>query len=723
MTLLESVTHVCKRLAPGGWHSLMLAHGLDILSESLDTELARPLAVDRSVAGFEDFALDGIRGIEPAMPSRSLLYHALASPQVTVDGDGQALRLFPEASEIETVLDYVYSINPPTLEDLRQLAGTAPLAVLAFASEYRNAVDTVHGRHADLCFSRTGIARVGTAPALYDPALRSFVPVVEDDSYGIRVMPARYSAWIAMRLRGDEQRFVPMDFQAKIDADLDFWVPLHKLFNGSQCLTGMDLAVVLDNYQINEKLRQIHMRHRGTGWEEPEISQPPFVVTDGLAHWAPATDLGPGVLLPQVMPRLVEPVDYQGQPLSFCMPVGTGGMVHGRHRLNADGSIDDLNDLENVLELVDAGGYRTLHYRDGTADGWVRAHCQALEQFIPSVAAYSVIGPPDFFPFCTQRKLMDWANEQPAFPGPNIWHARLDALSNVRYCANQYLKDNLFSTQDRGVTAIVGLLDACDSPCLPQTALPVTRPSSLPDGAAGVFFPGWEVGRVRESDADGNVFDMLSGYHLASPFPEDVKICAAVGSFWPGVAPDSARVFERTYPTIIPLKDQETGGDGSIAWDGQQGPRLVSLESGLVAQYRAYAHTDYTQVALNGQYSLQQTGRISQADYQDRVMSMYRVYDVLGAGADRPMRNNWPLLSFIEVQRPDAELDIAQQQAGHSLNGRVYRFLMYKRGEVQVAPEDFKLRNVEVEQQVILLVSTEAILIKREASLWQLAIE
>jgi hypothetical protein len=727
MNLLESVTHVCTRLAPGGWHSLMLAHGLDLLAEPLAAELGKALNIDRSIPGFADFALAGHRAIEAGVPSRSLLFHALASPQVINDENGQALQLFPTLGEIETVLDYVYSVSPPTLASLRSKALGAPLAVVAFASEYRCAADTVHGRHADLCFSRTGIARVGTAPAHHDEKLRSFLPFVDDDPHGIRVMPVRYSAYIAVQLKGNAARFGPMDFQADIDPALDFWVPLHKLFNGSQCLEDMTLTVTLDNHQINEKLRHIHLRHSGTGWQEPQISQPPFVVTENLAHWASIADVGPGLLVPEARTRLVESVEYQGQALSFMMPANTAGMVHGRHRVKADGSIDDLNDHADVEERVRQGGYRALHYQDGTADGWVRARCEALEKLFPSVAAYSLIGPPDFYPLCSQRKLLHWVSNEPALPGNSIWHARLEALSNVRYCANLHLQDQLFSPVDRGVSAIVALLDQAGT-AQPATQLPSpspSRPTTLPDGAAGVFGPGWEVGWVREQTADSEWINVLAGYQMASPFPEDAKICAALGSFWPGVAPDSARVFEprSTLHSIIPLTDQEIGMGSNVAWDDQRGPQLVVQDDRLLVQYHAYAHADYTQVALDGRFSLGMTGRTGQTAYQHRVLSMHRVYAVLGAASDKSLRNAWPLLSFTDVVRPDAELDIAQEQSGRVLEGDVQRFLLFKRGAVQIAESDFRLRHVEVEELLILLLSAKAILIKRETLPWQVANE
>ncbi|MFJ4194022.1 hypothetical protein [Pseudomonas sp. NPDC089534] len=724
MTLLETVEQTCKRLAPGGWQSLMQAHGLDLLAVPLDVELLRPLAIDRTLPGFEDFSMAGLRAIEPGEPSRSLLFHALASPRVSVDGTGQPLQLFPSPAEIETLLDLVYGIRPPTLDELRQKARGAPLAVAVFAGEYRCAADTVHGEHADLCFSRTGIARVGTAAARYDARLRSHLPWVDDDAYGIRVMPVRYGAYVAVQLKGDAERFGPLDFQEDIDDDLDFWVPLHKLFEGPECIAGLELTLRLDNHQVNEKLRHIHLRHVGTGWQEPEISQPPFIISEGLAHWATPADRGPGLLLPQVRPRLVEPALLDGQPLTFQMPAGTAGMVHGRHKVNEDGSIEDLNDREGVAELVNRGGYRALHYHDGTADGWVRAHCSPLNTLMPSVAAYSVIGPPDFFPLCTQRGLLKWASNEPALSAPDIWHARLETLSNIRYCANLALKDQPFSPDDRGVTAIVSQLRNSAAP--PSAPLPpnCARPTSLPDGAAGVFAPGWETGWIRQRMPDDTWVHILAGYELASPFTEDIRICAALGSFWPGTAPDSAQTFEprETLHSIIPLTDRETGLD-AVAWDHQQRPQLIQDQGRTFVRYRAYEYSDYTQVALDNCFSLQQTGPVDQQAYQNRVLSMYRVYNALDAGQDDGARNRWPVLSFETLRRPDPELELAERQAGTALDGWVHRYRMYRRGGVSNPAGDFKRRDVEVLEQASVFVSAAAMLLKTDGAPWRLVLE
>lgn len=290
------------------------------------------------------------------------------------------------------MLDYVYSVSPPTLDSLRHKARACrwrwsrlPVNIAAPPTPCMAGMPT--------CASRVPESPASAPPPCYDATLRSFLPFVDDDPHGIRVMPVRYSAYIAVQLKGDAERFGPMDFQMDLDPGLDFWVPVHKLFNGSQCLEGLNLTVTLGNHQINEKLRHVHLRHSGTGWQEPQISQPPFVVTENLAHWASSVDLGPGLLVPEARARLVAPVEYQGQPLSFMLPANTGGMVHGRHRVEADGSIEDLNEHEGVEALVRQGGYRALHYQDGTADGWVLPRCPMLENHLPAVAAYSLIGP------------------------------------------------------------------------------------------------------------------------------------------------------------------------------------------------------------------------------------------------------------------------------------------------------------------------------------------
>jgi len=149
MSLLNAVERACARLAPFGWRDLLLQHGLDITSATLREELAKPLQINRTLSGFEDFSVSAMHGIAPGRPADSLLFHAFASPNVSTGARGETLTVFPTAAEIEQVLNYVYGAVPPTLEAF----GDQILAIAVFAYEYRPQPETVHRRHADLCFS------------------------------------------------------------------------------------------------------------------------------------------------------------------------------------------------------------------------------------------------------------------------------------------------------------------------------------------------------------------------------------------------------------------------------------------------------------------------------------------------------------------------------------------------------------------------------------------
>src|SRR5258708_4552322 len=180
----------------------MKLHGLDISAKELDKELLRPLSdIDRSVAGFDDFAFEGARGIEPGQPALSLLFHAFASPHV-VGATKSSKRLpqlkdYPTPAEIEAIENFVYGACPPSIEELRVRARGAHLAIVVFAFEYRPANDTIHRRHADMCYARTGIARVGTALTEYLPSARGYLPFDKLDPHQLRVLPCRYSAYVA----------------------------------------------------------------------------------------------------------------------------------------------------------------------------------------------------------------------------------------------------------------------------------------------------------------------------------------------------------------------------------------------------------------------------------------------------------------------------------------------------------------------------------------------
>lgn len=757
MALIENVIKICNRLAPHGWRDLLLRHGLDITATNLKQELAKELpSINREIKGFEDFAFEGKRGIEPGNPAWSLLFHALASPSVVKSADGSDLTAFPTLAEIETVENYVYGVEPPSLLELRRRAQSAPLAIVVFASEYRPAPETVHRKYADLCFSRTGVARIGTAEPLYAPQHRGFLPFVEGDNHAFRVLPARYSAYIAVIRTGDKNIFGPMRFQGGDEGRL-FWVPLHKLFSGTECIRGLDLHLTLNAHHVNEKIRRIHLSLKNAGWGEPDISNPPFIFTNGIAELSRNSDFGTGVLIPVVHSKLVEPAVYQGKPLTFKVPNNSDTLssslripddnnarhapeyVHARHKILPDGQQQDLNNQPNVATTVALGGYNARHYLDFTGDGWVEALCPELAVSIPRrVPAYSLVTAPDFFPNCDQRELMDWWEQSvPQALRNSIWRIRPETLSDERLAPNLELKQAGFRKEDRTVTAIVSL--PVKEP-VRQMALDVPdtiRHSYLPDAASGVFAPGWDASFDRTADS----VEHLAAYGLGSPFPEDSKLCAALSTFWPAVAPDATRTFEpsQNWPTVSPLTDEEIGQAGTLPWDGVPGPKLTLVADKKVVEYSALDNIDYVANALQDKFSLALTGQVDVREYEARVLLMAQVYRVLGIREEDFFREGmseteqrqafsqitrekakWSVLSFRKVSSADPELQQAQAQTNSELQGNpLYRFQIYRYGKLSQDLNDFRKRLVDIEEIVTLFVSPVQILLKRGDGAWQ----
>ena len=740
--LIDTVATACERLAPAGWGALLKAHGLDITAADLRTELLRPLPdIRREEPGIEDFASEGTRAIEPGRPAHSLLLHAFASPNVISGAGGEPLRDFPTPAEIAAVENLLFGIQPPSLAELAARFPGNLMAIAVFAAEYRPGPETVHRRHADMCLSRTGLARVGTSAALYDPARRGFQPFDERDDHDFRVLPARYDAYLAVQLRGRFDLFGPMNFDlgqvfadgVASDETRNFWVPVHKLFSGTECLRGLDLTVELSAHHVNEKLRRVHreLRRGGhdTGWDVPHIDRPPFIFTDGIAEFAP--QLGPGVLAPLPHPLVAEAL-LDGEPVDFVVPPDPQGgfspsltvpsagparrapeYVHVRHAVRDDGSIEDLNDDPDAVARVNAGGYRARHYLDFSGDGWIAASCPQLAVQVPrNIPAYSLVAAPDFYPNCDQRELVEWWLQRvPTALRDRVWQTPPLTLSDERIAPNIELAGSRLRPEDDTVTAIVSLpLDGAPQQ-RPLEVAATQRHSHLPDGAAGVFAPGWDT---SVDETDGVLH--LAGYGLGSPFPEDSKLCAALSSFWPAVAPDSGRSFSQVFPTATPLTDEEIGSVGELPWDGVAGPRAVGHDA---VEYAAFASVDYVRSARENRFTLALTGRVDVLEYEARVLAAARAYIALGVD---PGTREWRLLSFRAVAGGDdaAQLAGAEQAAGAGLAGRRYRLEFGRSGSPVADPQDHRRMRVQIAERATLFAGAEAdLLLQRAGGAWQ----
>lgn len=755
--LYIQVKAIFERLSPGGWDRVFAQHGLDTTSVDLKAELIRKLnKINRNAPGFEDFSTNGRRGIQQGCPSESLVYHALASPNVVSYFDEnrveKKISIFPTPNEIETIENFVYGLIPPTIDELRVVANNAPLAIVVFAKEYRPAINTVHRQHADFCYSRTGVSRVGTSPSKYLEEARGYLPYNDESPNKIRVMPCRYGAYIAALVPGRKDSHGPMRYitpdslaqdsnfaedkvagrtgshrdvvgHEKSDDARRFWVPLHKLFSGDECIFGKNIEVNYAAKHLNEKLRRIHLMfgrigHNG-GWHEPDISKPPFAFTDGIAELSLDPSDGLGLIVPEQKKALVAIAKYKKKTLTYNVPNAekydsafvyrsTLGIrnpndngarrapeyVHARYAIDFEGMKEqDLNELENVRQIISLGNYKAKHVLDFTADGYVDVACPELNMEIPHrLPAFSLVAPPDFYSGLKQRDLMQWWEQSvPTSLKESIWPTTPgapQALSDQRIAANQNLPDINFDENDDSITSIVGPHRHHHS--TPARILPPKnrRGSTLPDGAAGVFAPGWDVSfdqkfaQIDEEEdvaEDPSIITFFSSYGLGSPFPEDAKLCAALSSFWPAAAPDITRTFSPSnYATTTPLLDRAIGLEDLPPWDGVLGPRVINPRKKII-EYVNIDYSDYVSTSLRNGFDLSSLSSMTPQEYLARTVAMARVYQALGAKTTNE-KTKFAVLSFkyADVSQ-DFEFKKALEESGAILNNEyAFRFQIYE---------------------------------------------
>jgi len=221
---------------------------------------------------------------------------------------------------------------------------------------------------------------------------------------------------------------------------------------------------------------------------------------------------------------------------------------------------------------------------------------------------------PDFFPLADQIELVR---------DPSI--GRTEPLSFGRLPANPTLPGFVLPAgtafdRDRTITAIVGAV--ASGPPSPAPRSPNRSISFLPDGASNVFAPGWDTSRSRD---DIGLFLTSSG--LGSPFPEDAKLCAALASFWPAVAPDAGRTFgNEGFDNQLPMLDAELGFhpqhgrvvSGQIpshrGWDGEFGPFFETVGDQLHVNYVTIEGSDYVSHALEGRIKVSLTAEVQSED-------------------------------------------------------------------------------------------------------------
>ena len=527
------------------------------------------------------------------------------------------------------------------------------------------------------------------------------------------------------------------------DNQRTFWIPVHKLFDGKECIAGLDLALNCSAKFFNMKLSRVMKSLNGN---KPPPSGFPFVIEDGLAELKEHSEFGRIAVAPVVQDALVQQAIVDGKPLTYRVPKNprTDGFatyatkiprredlaaeihpfpayVHARTMVK-DGILINLNNEEDGVDVeaaVKKGNYDALLHFDLTGEGWVDVQVPAVAGKsgvqAGSRAAYILLSAPDFFPSCGQRELGRWARS-PAVPAKfrgQVWATPPNPLSDTRWPANLQLPNNPFDENEDTITAVTGMGPRTGTPSTEQQR-DAMRASTLPDDGAGVFAPGWDVAvDIKGPLKTGTPH--LAAYGLGSPFPEDVKLCAALSTFWPAVAPDVYRTMSMhgggDRGTVAPLTDEEIGQIGTLPWDGVPGPRLVHDGEATFVEMARFLNVDYVVNAIENQFSNRLTARISAEEYERRVLAAARVHWVLSGGTnvDRT-RARWLMISFRSMSLGDPELIAAQNQAGHILEGPVYRveacFVGNEDPSIK-SPKGPRFRRVPLRQHTSFFVSAE----------------
>jgi hypothetical protein len=397
--------------------------------------------------GFCDFA--GSHLIHPGHPELSALYHGLASPCVVRD---ECDALYASLEQLDQLEDFIYALSEHEIPSDQR----ADYAIAVLAYEYRPAIKTPHGRHADLVFARTGLARVGDTAARYDDRRRSFTAAADLPRGAIPVAPARYGLFL-VRAAGADELGDGVTGAEKNDDRREFVYPIRKLFTGDPYLGGATLHY--QQQHRSERLRRLALHDPTAVVFAPKfrLDEAPFVrVSCGderttlPGHTSELVRLcrrGSSVLVEPIAREMVRPAtqgpervhfsvppssrierrystlkllnhpwreraDVLGQqafrardPVPFGVARSAPMFVNIRYRLCPDGSITHLDNEESTAPLIAAGGYEAAVFEDDICDGCVtvalegadepRLAAEVLSRVLP---AFSVVTAPDFIP-------------------------------------------------------------------------------------------------------------------------------------------------------------------------------------------------------------------------------------------------------------------------------------------------------------------------------------
>ncbi|MGN7864110.1 hypothetical protein [Chryseobacterium sp. 22458] len=316
-------------------------------------------------------------------------------------------------------------------------------------------------------------------------------------------------------------------------------------------------------------------------------------------------------------------------------------------------------DYKEFQDTIDNGRYEAGLFEDSICDGCIQAKLSddAPLSFrkLTIMPAFSVVTAPDFFPLVDSDDIYEYYREMDYAMDEHFLEGGTSNLSWLRLRANKGIKDPFkmdeaaFPVDQRTGDSIfaVACLNANRKYGTNEYHINFKRDykatTFLPDSASGIFYPGWDA-TFSSDEKDKDRF--FATFGLGSPFPEDMKLCAAANGMWPVASPDAGRTFQgglepitgigRKPSTSIPLMDEEIGyhkyspyvqdfsHDPSFGWDGEQGPYIqrIATEGGKrFVNFTDIARADYVENCLNPKIGFDMS-RLRELDSKEVISRM-----------------------------------------------------------------------------------------------------
>lgn len=552
-------------------------------------------------SGYDDYL--GERLIEPGFPAYSLLFHTLASPRVR---PGKDVLQYPSLQQIDLLENYIYALcGWEQLKAMYDIHAQEELVFAVFAYEYRPAFKTPHHAYADMVYSRTGIARIGSEAPHYDALNRCHTnePADPRSVKQVAVIPARYGLFIARKVTSDKialvKEAVHKGDDAKDDRDDDhkfFLQPIRKIFDDDLLVNSAKLA--FSEEHRSEKLQKLAQWKGISEWHgatpTPRASQD-LVTQDEKKRRA-----GSSFLVISQPAALIRLAREQGKPVFFQVPTHTTDPYDNRYfTAFCTQTVEDVELLEGYEQIgriynkyeaprnqplfvnityeqkndtsysplvktkdkdfeqkLQEGKYFAPLFEDSICDGHVTVATHSLVQGtlkgMPAdcLPAFSIVTAPDFFPQVDPLDLVSYDTAPGISDESNFYEGGVASLSTARIRPNpKMIQATGDDTRDTYLAVFSEPLKENTTVSQQQLTLYKDPASArdydisgfLPDVASSVFAPGWDV-TYCSREGEEDIYIGTEG--LGSPFIEDMKFCAALNGMWPATSPDAARTYQ-----------------------------------------------------------------------------------------------------------------------------------------------------------------------------------